>query len=75
MTPFAPPMGEPLSNHWYDVNEPLPPLVFAVSVTLPPLQEVVGPPGVTVGAGAGFCVTVTGADVPLQPLALVAVTV
>jgi hypothetical protein len=44
-------------------------------VTLPPPQKVVGPPGVTVGDGAAFCVTVTGADVPVQPPALVAVTV
>jgi hypothetical protein len=63
-------MGDPLLSHWYDdAATPV------ESVTLPPLQKVVGPPAVTVGEGEAFCVTVTAADVPLQPLALVAVTV
>ena len=43
-------------------------------MTLPPLQKVVGPPDVTVGFGDGVCETVTCAEVPLQPPALVVVT-
>jgi len=47
----------------------------AVSVTEPPSQNVVGPPGVIVGV-AGFTLTVTlvGALVALQPFAFVTVT-
>ena len=45
-----------------------------VSVTLPPLQNVVGPEGVIVGEGAGFCVTVVIAEVPLQPVPVVTET-
>lgn len=50
---------------------PVPP---AVSVTLPPAQNVVGPLGVIVATGVGSTVTVVGADIALQPLALVTVT-
>jgi hypothetical protein len=46
-----------------------------VSVTLPPSQNVVGPDAVMVATGLGLTVTVTGADVALQPLAFVTVTV
>ena len=47
---------------------------LAVSVTEPPVQNVVAPEGVMVAAGAVFTVTVVAADVVLQPLALVTVT-
>ena len=52
--------------HW------LPLAALDVSVTLPPVQNVVGPPGVIVGvAGVGFTVTVVAADAALlQPLAV-----
>ena len=45
-------------------------------MTVPPSQNVVGPLGVIKGVG-GFALTVTvvGAEVALQPLALVTVTV
>ena len=39
----------------------------AVSVTLLFEQNVVGPPAVIVAAGFGLTVTVTGAEVPVQP--------
>jgi hypothetical protein len=52
--------------------EPLPP---AVRVTLPPAQNVVGPLGVIVATGVAFTVTVVAADVALQPLPSVTVTV
>ena len=46
--------------------------LLEVSVTLPPAQNVVGPPGVMVGvAGIGLTVTVVAADGALgQPLAV-----
>jgi hypothetical protein len=47
---------------------------LAVSVTLPPAQNVVGPPAEIVATGAGFTVTVTGALVAEQPFALNTVT-
>jgi hypothetical protein len=47
----------------------------AVSVTLPPAQNVVGPPAVMLAVGLAFAVTTVGEDVALQPLALVTVTV
>ncbi len=47
----------------------------AVSVTLPPAQNVVGPPAVIAAAGFALTVTAVGDDVPLQPFALVTVTV
>jgi hypothetical protein len=52
---------------------PLAPL--EVNVTLPPVQNVVGPPGVIVGvAGVGFTVTVVAVEgVLLQPLAVTVV--
>ena len=52
--------------HW------LPDALLEVSRTLPPLQNVVGPPGVIVGvAGIGLTVTVVAADgALLQPLAV-----
>ena len=46
----------------------------AVSVTLPPEQNVVGPDAVTVGAGVGVTVTVVGDEVPLQLFPSVTVT-
>ena len=47
----------------------------AVSVTLPPVQKVVGPPAVIAGVeGFGLTVTVVAALVALQPFALVTVT-
>ena len=46
----------------------------AVSATLPPAQNVVGPPAVMVGAGFAFTVTTVAAEVPLQPVASVTVT-
>jgi hypothetical protein len=47
----------------------------AVSVTLPPVQNVVGPPAVIVGVvGFGLTVTVVAAEVAAQPLALDTVT-
>ena len=47
---------------------------LAVSVTLLPAQNVVGPPAVIVATGVGLTVTVVGAEVVLQPLELVTVT-
>jgi hypothetical protein len=47
----------------------------AVSVTLPPVQNVVGPPAVMLAVGIVFAVTTAGDDVVLQPLALVTATV
>ena len=48
-------------------NVPLqlfPEALLEVRVTLPPVQKVVGPPGVMTGvAGVGFAVTTTGAEV------------
>ncbi|MBL0040699.1 MAG: hypothetical protein IPP28_06540 [Xanthomonadales bacterium] len=45
-------------------------------MTLPPLQNVVGPPGVTVGVGGGaLTVTATGAEGPLSHCPLPAITV
>jgi hypothetical protein len=47
----------------------------ALSVTEPPSQNVVGPDGVIVGvAGAGVTVTAVAAEVVLQPVAFVTVT-
>ena len=46
----------------------------AVSVTLPPAQNVVGPPAVIVAVGIGLTVTTVGAEVALQPFAFVTVT-
>ena len=47
---------------------------LAVSVTLPPAQNVVAPLDVMVAAGAGLTVTTVAAEVLLQPLAFVTVT-
>jgi hypothetical protein len=47
---------------------------LAERVTLPPLQNVVGPLGVMVGFGGAFTVTAAGVLVALQPLPLVTVT-
>jgi hypothetical protein len=47
----------------------------AVSVTLPPAQNVVGPEGVMVAVGSGLTVTVCDAGADVQPLASVVVTV
>ena len=46
----------------------------AVSVTLPPAQNVVGPPAVMMAVGLALTVTAIGADVALHPLAFVTVT-
>ena len=43
-------------------------------MTLPPAQNVVGPPAVIVGVGFAFTVTTVDAEVPLQPFASVTVT-
>ncbi len=50
----------------------MPEALLDVSRTLPPVQNVVGPPGVTVGvAGIGLTVTVVAAEAALvQPLAV-----
>ena len=48
---------------------------LAVSVTLPPLQNVVGPDAVIVAAGIGLTVTVAGPDVAEQPATSKTVTV
>jgi hypothetical protein len=40
---------------------------LAVRVTLPPMQNVAGPPGVIVATGNGFTVTFTGAEGVLHP--------
>ncbi len=48
--------------------------LLAVSVTLPPAQNVVGPPAVIVAAGLALTVTAIGEDVALQPFAFVTVT-
>ena len=58
------PIGLPLRNHWFPLA------LDDVSVTLPPVQNVVGPPGVMVGVGGiGLTVTVVAADGALvQPL-------
>ena len=53
---------------WYELA------LDAVSVTLPPAQNVVGPPAVIVGVGFGLTVTTVAAEVPLQPFASVTVT-
>jgi hypothetical protein len=55
----------------------LPVALLDVSVTLPPAQKVVGPPGVIVGVGgSGVTVTIAGADAALvQLLPSVIVTV
>ena len=46
-----------------------------VSVTLPPLQKVTGPPAEIVGVvGVGFTVTAIAFDTAEQPLGLVTVT-
>ena len=42
-----------------------------VSTTLPPAQNVVGPPAVIVAAGSGLTVTDVAAEVAEQPLAFV----
>ena len=66
----APPMGLPFRYHW------LPVALLEVSVTLPPAQKVVGPPGAIVGVGgAGLTVTVVAAEGALVQPAVVTVTV
>ena len=47
----------------------------AVSVTLAPLQKVVGPLGVTVAVGFGFTVTTVGDETAVHPLEFETVTV
>src|SRR5205814_10453487 len=55
-------MGEPLRSHR------LPPALLEVSVTLPPAQKVVGPPGVMVGvAGVGLTTTLVVPAGEVQP--------
>jgi hypothetical protein len=49
----APPIGLPFKYHW------LPVAFDDVSVTFPPAQNVVGPPGVMVGVAGGVQPTAT----------------
>ena len=67
----APLINVPLLYHW------LPDPAEEVSVTLPPAQNVRGPPALIVGvAGVGFTATVVPADAgDGQPDALVVTTV
>jgi hypothetical protein len=54
----------------------LPVALLDVNVTLPPVQKVVGPPGVIVGvAGIGFTVTVVAAEDALAQSLVVIVLV
>ncbi len=46
----------------------------AVRVTLPPLQKVVGPDEVIVAVGGGVTLTLFGAELAVQPLPSVTVT-
>ena len=70
MFDVAPPIGLPLRYHW------LPVALDDVSVTLPPVQNVVALPGVIVGvAGVGFTVTVVAADAALAQPDVVTTTV
>jgi hypothetical protein len=46
----------------------------AVRGTLPPAQNVVGPPALIVAVGLAFTVTAVAADGALHPLAFVTVT-
>jgi hypothetical protein len=66
----APPMPEPFRYHW------LPVALLDVSVTLPPVQNVVGPPGVIVGVGGvGLTVTLVAAEAALEQPLFVTTTV
>ena len=47
---------------------------FEVRVTLPPAQKVVGPLALIDGDGFAFTITPVAADVPVQPDAVVTVT-
>lgn len=53
------------------VDQRFPVVAEDVIVTLPPVQKVVAPPAVIVGAGFAFTVTAVIAEVPEQPLASV----
>jgi len=54
----------------------LPLALLEVSVTLPPVQNVVGPPGVIVGvAGIGLTVTAVAAEAALEQPLVVTMTV
>jgi hypothetical protein len=54
----------------------IPVALFELNVTLPPAQNVVGPPGVIVGvAGIGFTVTVVAVEGALAQPVAVSVTV
>jgi hypothetical protein len=56
------PIGLPPTYHW------LPVALDDVSVTLPPVQKAVGPPGVIVGvAGLGLTVTLVVPAAEVQP--------
>ncbi len=55
-------------DHRYDAP------LDAVSVTLPPEQNVVGPSAVMLAVGFAFAVTTVGDDAALHPLAFVTVT-
>jgi hypothetical protein len=57
----------------FDQSQDAPSL--AVSVTVPPWQNVVAPEAVIVAAGRAFTVTVAAGDVALQPFAFVTCTV
>ena len=59
---FAPEVGDQL----------FPAALDEVSVTLPPEQNVVGPPAEMIGvAGTGFTVTVVGAEVAVHPFSVI----
>jgi hypothetical protein len=52
----------PSTNHWYEeAGEEL-------KETLPPAQNVVGPPEMAGAAGSGFTVTVLGEDGVVHPV-------
>jgi hypothetical protein len=66
----APLIRLPSRYHW------LPVALLEVRVTLPPVQNVVGPPGVIVGvAGVGFTVTLVEEDGALAQPPVVTMTV
>jgi hypothetical protein len=66
----APDIGELGFIHTY-VN-PVP--VLAVSTTLPPWQNVVGPDAVMVAPGLGLIVTLIASDVSEHPFVFVTIT-
>jgi hypothetical protein len=61
----APPIGEPFRYHW------LPVALLDVSVTLPPAQNVVGPPALIVGVAGMALIATVAVPVAWQPEAFV----